>query len=254
MGQHKVTNQKITTVQSIFSAENTMKVFGAVVVALFALCAVTSAFEEQGPVCINENQCAEYPDTPLCRRAGLNATDDKRCLECDPAVSAQGNPYASFCSPGDFCVRRDFLNHPVYGSFKMGECVDLDDPIGEVCDPDVNAGNVELGENDKFFCGFVSEWNDAGRPEANAVQWEGACINRECYACQDGQGSITADKVCASRSLAGAGASVYSYRGPGSILTFKQNTVAQLLLATTIFTALIMCCNCCLVFRSKLPF
>ena len=100
----------------------------------------------------------------------------------------------------------------------------------------------------------MSEWNDAGRPEANAVQWEGACINRECYACQEGQGSITADKVCASRSLAGAGASVYSFRGPGSILTFKQNTVAQLLLATTIFTALIMCCNCCLVFRSKLPF
>ena len=30
--------------------QNTMKVFGAVVVALFALCAVTSAFEEQGPV------------------------------------------------------------------------------------------------------------------------------------------------------------------------------------------------------------
>ena len=35
------------------------------------------------------------------------------------AIITRGNPYASFCSPGDFCVRRDFLNHPVYGSFKV---------------------------------------------------------------------------------------------------------------------------------------
>ena len=40
---------------------------------------------------------------------------------------------------------------------QMGECVDLDDPIGEVCDPDVDAGNVELGENDKVCAATTSQ-------------------------------------------------------------------------------------------------
>jgi hypothetical protein len=217
------------------------------------LCVFVLAFAvyaiPQGKDCTLQNDCADS-ETPLCRGVVQDVNGSvigSKCVECEPFVSASNNGEESLCPPGEFCVRHDFSGIEGYDDGKMGECLDMDLPLGEVCDPAISAFNVIKGENELLYCGMVTRWEDAPLNTARHVQWEGSCVNRVCVECTRGSASASADKGCYTSGVAGIAGSYSQYHAPGSVLDINQNSEAQIMVTITVFVALIFVTQCLLL-------
>lgn len=134
----------------------------------------------------------------------MDGADDK-CVEC-----LQDN----HCPPGEFCVRVDAAGKAGYPqNIKIGQCVPRAAPLGNKCDPTLTFGNVRLDENNLFYCGFISGYDD--NDDAEDFQWEGECVldgrEHKCYECAEGDnGSTSFNQICA-RSLTNTGSSEATY-------------------------------------------
>jgi len=227
-----------------------MRVRFAVLVVLAALCAVVVAQPEYGPACNIVNDCADVADDfPYCIDVNDDVDEEElRCVECYSDIN---------CPAGYFCAKSDYPEIDGYDAARRWQCVEYGFPIGELCDPDVDVGDVEVGANDKMMCAFVTKYDEDEEPED--IQWEGACVNKQCYECVVSYGVVNNDntvgvenRVCASRSYWGSGGSYRTYTKRSNRLLY-QNTVAQMEFAILFFMIVNFVLVCCLAFENKLP-